>query len=114
MIQLLKVKSCLVVLLLISLSGCDFTPRMYKDILRAQELISESKYSEAIIQYESITKKNTSNKIKIKIYYQLGELYSIHIGNYQKASGYYNLIKKQSNDLFRMNKYTTIILIHKI
>ena len=98
MIQLIRVKSYLILVIVILSSSCDLTPRLYKDILRAQELISERKYVEAINQYEVTVVKSTNDNIRIKIYYQLAELYAIHIGDYKKSSIYYNLIKKHSID----------------
>ena len=57
----------------------DFTPRIHKDILKAQQLILEQKYQYAISIYERILKESPEDKIKVKIYYQLGELFSINL-----------------------------------
>lgn len=74
--------------------ACDFTPRMYQDILLAQEFIMEQKYDKAAAKYESILLENPSNDVRVKIYYQLGELYSIHLQAIDKAVHYYGLIKE--------------------
>lgn len=73
--------------------SCDFTPRLYQDILLAQEYVTDQKYQKAVSKYESILSENPSDEVKVKIYYQLGELYSIHLHNTEKAINYYSMIK---------------------
>lgn len=73
--------------------SCDFTPRLHKKILEAQEYIKQQKYEKAIAQYEKILKNNPPNDIKVKIYYQLGELFSTNLGKNRKALKYFREIK---------------------
>ena len=87
---------------LMSLSGffisCDFTPRLHKKILLAQEEISLQRYDKAVLRYEGILKSNPPKDIQIKIYYQLGEIYSNQLAKYSKALEYYGLVKEISQD----------------
>jgi tetratricopeptide (TPR) repeat protein len=76
----------------------DFTPRIHKDILKAQQLILEQKYQYAISIYERILKESPEDKIKVKIYYQLGELFSINLSKNKKAVYYYSKIQKVTAD----------------
>ncbi|MEI8347491.1 MAG: tetratricopeptide repeat protein [Pseudomonadota bacterium] len=80
------------------LFGCDFTPRLYKEILIAQQFIQQQKYDKAIIKYEQILKQNPPAMVKIKIYYQIGELYSTYMANHPRALHYFDLIKKSTED----------------
>jgi tetratricopeptide (TPR) repeat protein len=73
--------------------SCDFTPRLHKKILEAQEYIKRQKYSKAIAGYQEILKNNPPNDIKVKINYQLGELFSINLGKNREALKYYDDIK---------------------
>ncbi len=86
------------IIIILFLTSCDFTPRLHKDILIAQKYTKSHHYQKAIVQYENICKKNPSSLIKVKVYYQLGELYSIQMAKYEKALNYYSLIKKESKD----------------
>lgn len=82
-------------LLLLALS-CDFTPRIYKQILRAQRLVAEQRYAEAIEEYERILEK--PHEEQAKTYYQVGELYSIHLLENKKALPYYKKSIEISDD----------------
>lgn len=83
-----------VILLTALFVSCDFTPRLYQDILLAQEYVKEQKYTKAVTKYEEILGDNPTNEVKVKIYYQLGELYSIHLHQLEKAIKYYSMIKE--------------------
>ena len=85
-------------LILISafLFSCDFTPRIHKKILEAQEYIKKQEYSKAISQYKEILKTNPPADIKVKINYQLGELFSINLGKNRESLKFYKEIKKLS------------------
>ncbi len=74
--------------------SCDFTPKLYKEIIQAQKFLMEQNYDRAIIKYEQILDENPSNEIKVKIYFQLGELYAIQLSNYDKGLDYFKKIKK--------------------
>ena len=83
---------------LLILSSCDFTPPLLSEIEEAQKLIVEQRYQDAIFKYEKILNKNLPKDIQIKIYYQLGELYSIYLAENEKALGYYKKVKKNTED----------------
>ena len=93
------IHSFYLLLFLILFSACDFTPRLHKNILVAQDFISNQDYNRAVLQYEKILKGTIPNGIKAKILYQLGELYSIHLQNNERAIGYYGEIRKYSEEL---------------
>jgi tetratricopeptide (TPR) repeat protein len=80
------------------LLSCDFTPRLHKKIIDAQQYIKLQRYSDAIAQYELILKSSPPNDIKVKIYYQLGELYSINLSKNIKAINYFKKIKTITNE----------------
>ncbi|WP_127715462.1 lipopolysaccharide assembly protein LapB [Halobacteriovorax sp. HLS] len=73
--------------------SCDFTPRLHKKILEAQGYIKNQQYQKAISQYQEILKNNPPNDIKVKVNYQLGELFSINLGQNRKALPHYTEIK---------------------
>lgn len=78
--------------------ACDFTPRLHKDILRAQHYIVTQRYEDAINAYQQILKKNPSNEIKVKINFQLGELHSTYLGKNKESIQYYQSIVDESDD----------------
>ncbi|MFZ8934101.1 MAG: tetratricopeptide repeat protein, partial [Bacteriovoracaceae bacterium] len=86
--------------ILLLLVSCDFTPTYHKEILKAQDYVKEQNYNKAVLQYENLLKKTISNEIKIKIYFQLGEIYSIHLGKIKKSLDYYKSVTKISDDIF--------------
>ena len=67
------------------LSGCGFSSGQYKDILKAQELITSQQYQEAVSLYEKILSEKPSKSILIKINFQVGEIRSIYLNQYEKA-----------------------------
>lgn len=72
-------------IILVLASGCDFTSGLHKDILKAQDYITKQKFSEAVEVYEDILRRKPSKTIQIKINYQLGEIYSLYLNDYEKA-----------------------------
>ncbi len=78
--------------------SCDFTPLIHKEILSAQNYILAQEYLKAIVKYEQILEKDPEDDLKLKIYFQLGELYSIHKQDNKKALEYYNLVRTVTND----------------
>ena len=76
----------------------DFTPQIHKEILQAQELILQQKYQNAIYIYEDILKENPENSIKVKIFYQLGDLFSINLSKNKRAIRYYSKISEVTGD----------------
>jgi tetratricopeptide (TPR) repeat protein len=85
-------------LLIIFASACDFTPRLHKDILRAQQYLLSQRYEDAIKTYFQILSQNPTNDIKVKIYYQLGEIYSTYLGDNQEALKQFSMVVQDSTD----------------
>jgi len=88
----------LLVLILLTIISCDFTPLVHKKILKAQRLIISQDYRGATRLYKKILNDLPSKEIKIKVYYQLGELYSIYLSENIKALKYFKLVKKNTNN----------------
>lgn len=80
------------------LSGCDFTSGLHKDILKAQEYITNQQFSQAVEIYEEILKTKPSKTIQIKINYQLGEIYSLYLNDSGKALKHLQKIIDSSNE----------------
>ncbi|MDD4975481.1 MAG: hypothetical protein PHY93_14070 [Bacteriovorax sp.] len=78
--------------------SCDFTPPINRKIIDAQNYITEQKYNKAAFLYEDILKSNPGPELRLKICYQLGELYAIYLGEYKKAVYYYNEVKDLTED----------------
>ncbi len=80
------------------LAGCGFSSSLYNDILEAQELIGELKFKKAARIYEGVLLKKPSKTIKIKINFQLGEIYSIYLSDFEKSVYHFNKIVDGSNE----------------
>lgn len=91
-------KIYLIILFALYMGGCDFTPSIYKQIIKAQESIYQQEYDDAIKRYQYILESNTDNELKIKILFQLGELYSLTLYQNQKAITYFIKIKELTDD----------------
>lgn len=85
-------------------SSCDFTPPINRKIVDAQNYISNQNYAKAAYLYEEILKSGPADDLRLKIVYQLGELYSIYLGDYKKAAYYYNQVKEITEDLLWLIK----------
>ena len=85
---------------LLLICSCDFTPRIYKQILHARHLVAEQRYAEAIEEYKRILEKSPPEEAKI--YYQLGELYSIYLLKNTKALPYYKKAIETGRDIHWM------------
>jgi tetratricopeptide (TPR) repeat protein len=78
--------------------SCDFSSRLNKEIILAQESINRQDYEQAIQRYGNILRLNPPKEVLVKIYYQLGDLYSIHHGDPARAIRYYQKLKDVSDD----------------
>lgn len=98
--KLLKLNNCLVSKILISylFISCDFTPLVHREIIEAQGKIKNQKYREGLEQYKNILKGRLPNKLRLRIYYQIGELYAINIGDYRKSIKYFREIKNLTSE----------------
>lgn len=81
------------------LISCDFTPPLNKNILEAQNLIRDNQYEEAISKYLLILKNNPPDEIKVKIRYQIGDLYSIYLTQIEKSLPFYGEVAKSTEDV---------------
>jgi len=83
---------------LIFVIACDFTPPINRKIIQAQNFISTQEYKKAAFLYEEILTNNLKPDLRMKLSYQLGELYSIYLGQYSKAVKNYNEVKILTED----------------
>lgn len=95
--NLLKSKLLLLGSLLL-ICSCDFTPTINREIVEAQEYLLVQKYEKSIGKYKQIIEKNPNNVLKVKIYYQLGEIYSTNLGQNVLAIEYFNKVKELTED----------------
>ena len=80
------------------LVSCGFSSGLYNDILKAQDLITQQKFKKAARIYEGVLLKKPSKTIKIKINFQLGEIYSIYLSDFDKSIYHFEQIVKESNE----------------
>lgn len=93
-----KVLTTVVIMTTVFFASCDFTPPINRKIIDAQNYITEQEYARAAYLYEEILKSNPAQDLRLKICYQLGELYSIYLGQYKKAVYHYNEVKELTED----------------
>ncbi len=79
-------------LLFLSFLSCDFTTSIHRDILKAQEYFQDKNYKEAIKYYKSVTDKRIDDDLKVKVFYQLAEIYSNYEEDYKTSLDYYEKI----------------------
>lgn len=82
--------------MLTSCGGCS--SNLYQDILKAEELLTQQKFEQAVTVYSRVLKKKPSKQIRIKVNFQLGEIYSIYLNNYELSLKYFNKIIDESNE----------------
>ncbi|MBD66946.1 MAG: hypothetical protein CME62_17215 [Halobacteriovoraceae bacterium] len=82
----------------ILLTSCGFSSGLYTDILEAQDHMAKREFPKAVEVYESILQKKPSKNVAIKINFQLGEVYSIYLNNYDKGIYYFQKIVEDSNE----------------
>ncbi|MBF0297631.1 MAG: tetratricopeptide repeat protein [Oligoflexia bacterium] len=78
--------------------SCDFSSKINSDILEAQKYFHKQDYINSVKHYEDILKRDPPASIKAKIYFQLGELYSIHLGKYKEGVKYFLALKEEKDD----------------
>ena len=84
--------------MIVILSGCGFSPGLYKNIIKAQKHTTNQEFAKAVEVYEDILLKKTEKDVQIKINFQLGEIYSIYLNDYGKALKNYQIIIDESNE----------------
>ncbi len=85
--------------ILFLVSGCDFTTGINRDVLKAQDYIEEQKYQVAADLYERILKQNPQHTLKMKIHYQLANLYYLFLYKPEKAIFHYTYIVEKDENL---------------
>lgn len=88
----------LLIICSLSLLSCGFSSGLYNDILKAQDLITKQQFKKAARIYEGVLLKKPSKTIKIKINFQLGEIYSIYLSDFPKSIHHFNQIVQESNE----------------
>lgn len=78
--------------------SCGFSSGLYNDILEAQDLITQQKFKKAARIYEGVLLKKPSKTIRIKINFQLGEIYSIYLSDFKKSVYHFEQIVNDSNE----------------
>jgi len=81
------------------LISCNFSPKLQQEILSAQDLISKGEYKNATGLYEKILTMNMGPELRVKILYQLADLYSIFLGDAQKGKKYYQKIFEVTSEV---------------
>ncbi|NOT79277.1 MAG: hypothetical protein HOP07_09795 [Bacteriovoracaceae bacterium] len=99
-----KLMRAMIFFIALSLYSCDFTPPVNRKIIDAQNYITTQEYAKAAYLYEDILKSNPAEDLRLKISYQLGELYSIYLGQYKKAVFHYSEVKELTEDLLWLIK----------
>lgn len=84
--------------LILILAGCGFTSGSYKDIIKAQEFISDREYQKANNLYKSILLRRPSKTIDIKISYQIAEINFLYLNNYKDAVKFYTRVTNITDD----------------
>jgi len=94
----LKTKKLNCLLFLLFLFSCDFSPRLQKNVLEAQRYIIDQDYKSAVEVYRSILQEEPPLSIRIKIYYQTGELLCFHLYKCQEATAFYQKILDETRE----------------
>jgi len=79
------------------LISCDFTPPTTKRIILAQSFIKKQEFEKASFEYLEILSTNPDDETKIKIHFQLAELYSIHLNQHNMAIDHLLAIQKMTD-----------------
>ena len=93
-----SVRYCVLFFLLLFLSACDFTSKIHKKILDAQNLLKDFRYAEAAEQYEKALDSIPPSLLKDKIYFQLGKIYHLHLNDNKKSIFYFEKIISEATD----------------
>jgi tetratricopeptide (TPR) repeat protein len=93
--------------------SCDFTSGLHRDILKAQNFINEQKFKKAIEIYKNVLNRRISKNIQVKINFQLGDIYSVYLNQYDSSIQYYKKILRISDDpLWQVKAYEKIAQIY--
>lgn len=79
-------------------SACDFTSKIHKQILNAQDLLQNFEHEEAIKEYEKVLGRIPPSLLKNKIYFQLGEIYNLYLNDHKKSIYYFEKIIADTSD----------------
>lgn len=87
---------CLVVLL--PLGACDFTSGLNREILAAQDHVEAQDYEKAAESYERLLRKNPAKSLRMKIHYQLAEIYYLYLNQQIRALKHYGYIVENDEE----------------
>ncbi len=89
--------------------SCDFTSGLHQSILEAQDLLKKQDYAHATKKYESVLLTKVSPNLKLKIHFQLGEIYSLYLNQNQKAlENFQNVIDLTDNPIWHVKSLEKI------
>jgi tetratricopeptide (TPR) repeat protein len=81
------------------IGGCNFSSGLKQQIIEAQNLVDNYKYQPAVGIYEKILKQNISPQVRLKINYQLAQIYSLYLLTPKQSRQYYKYVATHSTDL---------------
>ncbi len=67
------------------LSGCEFSFILHKDIFLAQKYLDERKFASAAAVFEDLLKKSIEKDTRVKVLYQLGDIYYLYLNRPRMA-----------------------------
>ena len=76
------------------LFSCEFSIILHKDIFLAQKYLDERKFANAAAVFEDLLKKTIQPQTKVKVLYQLGEIYYLYLNRPKDAIKNYEQILK--------------------
>ena len=76
------------------LFSCEFSIILHKDIFLAQKYLDERKFASAAAVFEDLLKKTIQPQTKVKVLYQLGEIYYLYLNRPKDAIKNYEQILK--------------------
>ena len=79
-------------ILFFSLFSCEFSVILHKDIFLAQKYLDERKFANAAAVFEDLLKKTIRIDTRVKVLYQLGEIYYLYLNRPHDAIRAYQQI----------------------
>lgn len=79
-------------------ASCDFSSGLHREIIAAQNFVSNQEYDKAVQVYEGILRKNPAKQIREKVNFQLAEIYYLYLNQQIRALSYYQYIVTNVQD----------------
>lgn len=93
-------------LLLLVITGCDFSSYLHREVLRAQNEELQQNYLKSSQIYEKILAQNPPPKLKTKVLFQLGKINFYFLGRIPEALNYFQKIVEISiNPIWSVKSY---------